>query len=105
MTEAPEHRACRTHAPGERPRGRILDGPSTGRPTMSYAFDRWAPYVCHRRAGQVGFDHYVHEGGGAYRYAGDCTDHHEQGDGPDDWPTGCRAVDNPVGNERSTAGA
>lgn len=101
-TEAPEHRACRTHAPGERPRGRILDGPFAGRHTMSFALDQWAPYVC-RRAGLGPWEHHIHVEGGGYRHVGPCVDHHEVGNGPDDWPTGCRAVDNPVDDERSEA--
>lgn len=67
---------------------------------MSYALDRWAPYVCHRRAGQTGFDHYTHKGGGAYRYAGSCVDLHDADDMPGGWDLGCTAVDNPVDREK-----
>lgn len=100
LVEPPEHRACRSHAPGERPRGRFLDGPSAGRPTASYAFDRWAAYVCHRRAGEDAFEHYVHVEGGAYRYAGPCVDHHDPDDMPGRRDTGCQPVDNAVDSER-----
>lgn len=99
-TEAPEHRACRSHAPGERPRGRILDGPAAGSRAIGYGFGAWPLSVCIRPRGAGVYEHYIHVDGGTYRHAGSCVDHHEADDMPGGWDLGCRPVDKPVDREK-----
>jgi hypothetical protein len=97
MAELPEHRACRNLAAdeGRTLRGRILDGPSAGHETRSFALGSWSPHVC-CRTGLGPWHHHVHDGAGVYRYVGLCDDHHPVGDHPDTFGPMCPAVDNRV---------
>jgi hypothetical protein len=101
MPEPPEHRACRSVALDERVPVLFVGGPLAGKRDRRSPILPTPPYRCVRQ-GSGPWQHYLHEGAGVYQYVGLCVAHHERGDMPEDWPTGCGAsVDNPVDNERS----
>lgn len=81
VTEAPEHRVCRSLADGERVPVVFTGGPFNGRRGSGTGRLPPSPHRCSRPAGGV-WHHYIHDGQGVYRHVGLCDDHHA----PDDHP-------------------